>query len=224
MILDEKINEFLTKKGLNIYNFYGSKSGKYVFNPYYYYDSERAIYIEIYDFDEMFNMMEIEKRIKYMEEKMNTLLKEKQYVDIFSLMEKGLRLNYLNIWYFDIPEDQRLEVFDLAYSSSEYNFDIDEDILDDIKKLAKSRLQNFDDEVIIYRGETEKSTHYIEAYSWTLDLATAKFFATRFNSKGKIYTAKIKKKDIINYITDRNEEEILLNSDDLINVKLYKEF
>jgi hypothetical protein len=218
MIYDDKINEFLKNKGFNINNFYESEPGQFVFNKYFYYNGDLAVYVEVYGFDETFTAMQTDKRITVMEEKMKSLLQKQEYLSMFCLMEKGLRIQYLNEWYFDIPEQQRLEVFNTVYSSSEYGFEIDEEILMNIKELFALQKNDLPEELTLYRGETSRSTHYTDALSWSLKKKTAEFFARRFKSEGTIYACKVKKEDIINYITDRDEDEILVSSDYIYDV------
>lgn len=128
-----------------------------------------------------------------------------------------------------ISAKEKREALIYVYCSSEYNFDkhfyLDqfistkdkaEDLLDLYSKL------NIDenDYVTIYRGEGSKSTDVKDALSWTLDLKTAYFFKNRFtNEGGKLYKATIKLKDILAYIANRNEEEIIVDFIKLHHVK-----
>ena len=79
------------------------------------------------------------------------------------------------------------------------------------KKEGQTFINKLPDRVTIYRGEGDKSTSLDKALSWTLNPQTAYFFAIK-NSQNTsyLYTAKVKKKDILDYINDRNEEEILV--------------
>lgn len=62
----------------------------------------------------------------------------------------------------------------------------------------------------IYRGEGSGSTPIDQALSWTLQESTAHFFSTRFNQSGIVYKAYVQIEDVMDYITDRNEEEVLI--------------
>ena len=63
----------------------------------------------------------------------------------------------------------------------------------------------------VYRGEGSESTDYQEAFSWTLDINKAYFFASwRGGEKARIVKAQIRKADVVEYLTDRNESEILV--------------
>ena len=76
-------------------------------------------------------------------------------------------------------------------------------------------------EIIKNRGEGDKSTSYTEAYSWTISKEIADFFAHRFDSDGIIYKAKVRQQDILDYINDRNEQEILVFPENVYEVKEY---
>ena len=84
---------------------------------------------------------------------------------------------------------------------------------DDLKLL--SSLPN---EITIYRGLMPKARK--EGLSWTLSYDKAKWFANRFQDKqGIIYQATVKKSDIIAYLSDRNEDEVIVDFKKLYNVK-----
>lgn len=78
-------------------------------------------------------------------------------------------------------------------------------------------ISNLSGVVTIYRGvDSEK---YRDGISWTLDREKAEWFATRFTEDGIIYSAKVKSKDILYYISDRGEEEIIVDPKKLMQVE-----
>jgi len=70
-------------------------------------------------------------------------------------------------------------------------------------------LYNLPEEFYVYRGLMEGAK--LEALSWTLRLDKAIWFAKRFDRHGKVYKAKCHKKDILAYLSCRNEEEIVVD-------------
>lgn len=68
------------------------------------------------------------------------------------------------------------------------------------------------DEIIVYRGVSygcrETGT---KALSWTINKDKAKWFATRHEFKGLVYTAKVKKEDVFAYFNSRNEDELVVD-------------
>lgn len=73
----------------------------------------------------------------------------------------------------------------------------------------KEILDALPDEFYVYRGLMERAS--LKALSWTLDLDRAIWFAKRWNNHGKVYRGLCKKKDILAYLSCRNEEEIVVD-------------
>ena len=67
------------------------------------------------------------------------------------------------------------------------------------------------DTLIIYRGGNSASIAYQKAYSWTLDINVANFFAIR-RGEGPAYIVKgeVSKKAVIEYIDENNEQEVIV--------------
>ena len=77
---------------------------------------------------------------------------------------------------------------------------------------------DLEDEVVIYRGGTDRSTDIEEALSWTTSLDVAKFFSTRFDGEQFLFKAKVKKENILAYINSRNEYEVIVSFEDIYDV------
>lgn len=71
--------------------------------------------------------------------------------------------------------------------------------------------------VSIYRGVG--SEKYRDGISWTTDKSKAEWFASRFTEDGIVYSAKVKSKDILYYISERGEEEIIVDPKKLMQVE-----
>lgn len=78
-------------------------------------------------------------------------------------------------------------------------------------------LDSLPEEFSIYRGLMPRAKK--EALSWTLDLDKAIWFAKRFNNHGKVYEAKVKKEDILSYLSNRGESEIVVDYKKLKDIK-----
>lgn len=122
------------------------------------------------------------------------------------------------------------ELFVDVYTGLEYNFDkFSIDFITDIyNKRTESELLDFKfkikdlpDEVIIYRGEGDIRRDFETCYSWTLDENIANFFALKHaQNKARILKGVISKDDILDYLLDRNEEEILVNPINIRNLEI----
>ena len=71
------------------------------------------------------------------------------------------------------------------------------------------------DEITIYRGVEKNKKNSTKALSWTLNKDKAKWFATRYEDKGIMFTAKIKKEDVLAYFNSRKEEEVVIDYNNL---------
>ena len=193
--------------------------------PYTYVDMDGLFILDLFQIDEQyFEIMDIKNLIKKRTSYINECVKNKDFEPILFLLEKSYRLQaYKNIFNL-IPDNKKYDIFINVYISAEYGFDdISEDFLDEILEYTPTKeFIELNNEIIIYRGEGEKSTNKENALSWTTDLKIAKFFATRFKDNGKIYKAKVKKKDIIDYIQDRGESEILVKYEYVYDVERVK--
>lgn len=148
--------------------------------------------------------------------------------------------------FYIIPERFRLEFilknieripdvykyFIEAYSLSDYGFEklnlnlfsriFSYKSLED-KNLTLNKLKDLPDIITVYRGIGDKSLK--DGYSYTLNYDVARFFAFRLSYNSdyvEILEAKVKKSDIIEYIDERNEEELLILPDKLFDKHCYK--
>lgn len=87
----------------------------------------------------------------------------------------------------------------------------------------KIELPSEQDVYTIYRGVGSKSASMEDTLSWSIDGHTAFKFAYRDLSNSVIYEAKVKKEHIIDYIDDRNEQEVLVLPKHVFDVKEHKQ-
>lgn len=80
------------------------------------------------------------------------------------------------------------------------------------------RFTALDDTVTVYRGVTSKNAKNIKALSWTLDRATAEWFAHRFGENGSIYEAQIQRQYIYAFFSGRNESEVIVDPKHLMEL------
>ena len=174
--------------------------------------------------------MEAEKRILSQREFCNDYLLNDDFNGFIEFLDKRIKLEAYKVFYEFIPLSERYSIFRNIYARMEYGFRDDKDFL---KTCFKDRFEseewieaisNLKNEVgdkkliTIFRGEGSKSTHYEDAYSWSLKKKTATFFADRFNDRGKIYKAQISITDVVDYINQRSEYEVLVEADKLKNI------
>lgn len=154
----------------------------------------------------------------------------KRAIDFFLVINKPyLGLFFKLVWTYLSKEDYT-ELLEHLWTSMEYpNADknvskeewisfwkqanLDLIYSDEDKKL----LDSLPDEFPVYRGLMQKAKK--QALSWTLDKDRAIWFAKRFGTHGKLYEATCNKKDILAYLSSRNESEIVVDWRKLKNIK-----
>ena len=85
---------------------------------------------------------------------------------------------------------------------------------------AKERIEKLEDTVVVYRGEGSESTNYKKSFSWTLDENIANFFACRYSDTARIIKGVVNKADIIDYLKNRNEEEVIVSPKDVKKITI----
>ena len=86
--------------------------------------------------------------------------------------------------------------------------------------MNKKELQiynNLPETITIYRGVGD--SNFKNGISWTLDKDKAIWFSNRFNYEDRhVYKATIHKEDILAYIDERNEKEIIIDTNKILTI------
>lgn len=144
----------------------------------------------------------------------------------------SLRLMYFNMLVEKIDKgemfvDDLYELFRSYYVMSDYGFgDLSNVTFEKIlsskteqqKKETRKRLSKYPETVTVYRGQTEGiSTPEEKAYSWSLDINAANFFAARFGTEdSEIIVGEIDRDKIVEILDDSSEKEVWVNYADVI--------
>ncbi|GAA0082862.1 hypothetical protein [Clostridium sp. CTA-6] len=213
----KKFIKTIRKLNLDINDFY-KVEGKL----YKYCYLKETVLVEIYDTNEdYFINFKVREQIEQRERINKKCIENKEYIRLFCLIDKPYRFSFYQQLFNDIPDEQKYEVFKDIYTSCEYGFNnLSREFLEEIFEYNKADKNWFDDDIIaIYRGEGSLSTHYNKAYSWTVNIDVARWFAERFNKNGKVYKGYIRQQDILDYLGDRNEKEVLAFPEDVFDVE-----
>lgn len=195
-------------------------------NRYIYY--KPPIFISLHDLKkEVLEMMRMKDMIAQHVKKFEDLKAKKDYEGIFRYMDKKILIPSFNDMFNQIPKEEAYDIFIDLYVRSEYGFEqFDQTVLSKVfeyrhfskdwhKRIKDLEKKTKGKDFWIYRGITPKSNK-INAMSWTKSQETAKWFANRFGGNGTILKKKVTMANVLDYLTDRNEEEILLaNSHDV---------
>lgn len=171
--------------------------------------------------------------LEYRNSYINDLIEKKDFEAIISLCDGQFALMCYEIIENLIPIEDKYKCFMCAYSRADFNFEgatenLKVDEILDYKRLDEDKIERLkdmygDDLLTIYRGQGSMSASLEKAISWTTDIAVAERFAKYHNlaGDGVIYAAEVNLEDITDYITDRNEEEIIVSNYYLHNVRLF---
>lgn len=223
----ENLINYLHETSLDANKFYYQKS---LFPQLLYMDIDNFILLEINIFvnDGIFqsiypNMNDIVKHIEYIADKG---IKEK-----LMYVPECYKLEFIMQLLGKIDKKKCYSTFIDTYGSVDFGFNCltSNDILNIFesktikqKQRTLDKIKGLPETVKVYRGIGSKSLK--EGYSYTLNWDIARFFAYRLSSGAdcvQILEGYINKSDIIEYITDRGEEELLVLPDKVFNKKVY---
>ena len=171
-------------------------------------------------------MFHADKALGQMTTFVEDCIKKKKFESMFHRVEKKILIPTFIDLYDLIPDEQKYDIFTDLYTRSEYGFQMFPiEIIKDVFSKRKfssdhnDRMKELDgilkldssDKITVYRGENSGSSVSDDAFSWTLDRKTAKFFADRFNKgAGKISSKIIDPSEIVDYLPNRGESEVIL--------------
>ena len=151
---------------------------------------------------------------------------------VYYLLNDSYRLMFLNDVSKYLSIDEFSDLLGDAWVTSEYA-NLDENVTkqqllklfksaDKSKLMSEDELETFNDfdgELVIYRGVGSINKNNIKALSWTTNFGKAKWFAERWGNGGKVYSATISKENILAYFNRKNEDEVIVDFNALQNIK-----
>lgn len=171
---------------------------------------------------DLINALENPSAIEYIRNIRRRQIEQGDVNRIIGLINKPYRLFYVKCCWDYMSDKDQAESLKFAWITSENtNHDVNvnrhdiQKMLREVKKEYFMSTSDFEkykslsDGLIVYRGIQHNATE--DGFSWTLSKEKAKWFASRFNNHGKVVERKVQKKDIVAYINDLNEQEIILN-------------
>lgn len=185
-----------------------------------------GVIIDVPSFEpEFIEMFQIPRRIQLTLDMVKEYKEKRNFVGLFGLIDKRVRIVEFLKLYKDIPFTDVYDIFEYVYTSSESGFELFPlEVLQHITGLAyvsesfqesRDRLYSMydaDELITVYRGQgnvtREKGDD--EVQSWSLNKETAEMFATRFNQQGTVESKQILRHDVRFYFTSRNEDEVIL--------------
>lgn len=227
----EEIIEKIKATGLSLNNFYITNK---VMSVFVYYDYPICIEL-IYQLNSFPNPMGGELRLgEYIQKMQGYIMEEYEQQDFFGVLyrsHKNCIFMLMNKLYWELKEEDRFKFFLDNYTHYDYGHGVlTKELVQDAFRCQtpaqhKEMLTELESAVgksnvvMVYRGQSDKSTHYTEAISWTLSEAVASKFAKRRGFDGEVYMGSVHKDDIMTYYTGRNEEEVLVKPHAVKDVK-----
>lgn len=231
------VNSDIDGKALNEMKDY---LGRYIDNVYYLPNSplipfcyfEDFLWIHLFNTDVGFmKSSRLKDLIQQRKAQIEHSLEKKDYHSLLSMTENIIKIEMFIKYFHDIPDKDKYDIFRNVYQKSEYNFrQLEPDFLENVfsyRRESKKWVKNMkllrtkvvsDGWLVVYRGEGSKSSSIEDALSWSLDKETAEFFANRFDETGVLYQAKVHIDNVLDYIDERNEEEVLVDFQDLTDI------
>lgn len=161
-------------------------------------------------------------KIRLEEETVRCCLIKRDFKSLFHIVDPRIILHAFVRLSPLIPVGERYRLMGLVYARSSYRLEqYPHEFVAEIVAGRRHPLpipSDRQDMVRIYYGQGPLSPVAEQATSWTLDINTAIYHATRHQHRGKIYQAQVPRKHIIGYIKRRNEKEVLLYPEQVQNI------
>lgn len=191
------------------------------FGAIFYYEAENSVLIDMSWLLMEPDMKKAQDEFKTFRESILRAIQEKEYIHAVLQLENATMLHVSRDIILRQPATPELYKFFIdVYTHADSGAALfSEDV---IRRLLESKseeqilatqeeLNAFPDEITIYRGEDSASTPSDCAFSWTTSKKIAYQFATYYVGKQyRLITAKVKKADVVERFTERNEEELIL--------------
>lgn len=143
---------------------------------------------------------------------------------MFICIHKPFHIPFLIYIEHRLDKDTFSEILESVWINTEFPHQNDISVMVRLfSKANKKKLMDIDEIkaynklpkiVKVYRGLQRGAIR--KGLSWTTDIKTAKWFADRFKRNGKVLIASVNKKDIYAYKLKRDEFEIILNPNKLM--------
>lgn len=179
------------------------------------------------NFDEVIKEHHYKEKIDNMNQMFSELIRSKDFDSLLNYIDPKYKF-----WTFlellpKIPEEMIYKVFKKVYIQGYCRFDSSDweqarRILESNKDRTSVEPLKTDDKgyVSIFRGVGSKSTPLDKTFSWTISFDIAIRFAKMYDLYiGKVYKGKVKKEDIIDFYQERDEEEVLIFPEKVVDIE-----
>jgi hypothetical protein len=189
---------------------------------------EGLVFIDLStDLDDTIKKNNYRDNIDYMNQMFDELISISDFESLLIYIDSKYRF-----WVFmeilpRVPEEMVYSLFRKVYTEGYSGFD--ESDWEQARKILKTNKDRTvieplktDEEgyVTIYRGVGSKSSPLDKTFSWTISLNVAIKFAMMYGSlSGQVYKAKVKKENIHDFLQERDEEEVLIFPENVVDIE-----
>jgi len=179
------------------------------------------------DLDDVIKERNYRDIIGDMNQMFDTLISTSDFESLFGYIDTRYKFWVFMVILPRVPAEMVFSLFRKVYTEGYSGFD--ESDWEQARKILESNKDRIsveplktDEEgyVKIYRGVGSKSTPLDKTFSWTISLNVAIKFAMMYgSSNGQVYKAKVKKENIRDFLQERDEEEVLIFPENVVDIE-----
>lgn len=159
-----------------------------------------------------------DKHIAYKQKMYNDNLNRGDFERCIALVERPYRFQEFIDLMWEMNPKQRFDCLEYVWTDCEspyINIDVWKIVFEDesVQPYLKATLKDLPDQVVVYRGISNKSKKDT-GISWTLSKKVAEKFANRWGGNGRVISKTVSKSDLKAYFNDRNEQEVIYWEED----------
>lgn len=157
--------------------------------------------------------------IKLARARLDAALAAADFKTFFALLDTRLALLMFIRYFRSIPNEQRSTIFWRLYARCDWRLNTFP--VEFIEKVKQEHLplKNSPEGLTVYHGSLHSLRSVHEAFSWTLDVNTAIYYATRLQKKGRVFKTQIPLDQVQAFIPWKKECEVLVFPGTVKNVE-----
>ncbi len=225
LVAEEELKTALEYLEVDIDDLYYDENAFAFLDRFVYFDG--LVWVGISSFDMKYLEFSQRKKAIHAGKKMIAkYISEDNWSMAFVLMDKRISMANFILLNDQVPKNQLIDVFAEVWVRAESGFDMfDSDMIREIYAKgepterfleAKAYLTSVADGegfLTVYRGVNDTTE---DALSWSLKKDVAEWFSNRFSRSGTLQQAKVHVDNVIDYFDFRNEYEVLVFPEDII--------
>lgn len=199
--------DYLAEAGFSTRHFYYNHYNPLA--PFCYFENHLIIDFPRFTADTLIKYGVVDS-IKLARAKLEAALAAVDYKTFFALLDNRLALLIYMHHFGSIPLEQRSSIFWRLYARCDWRLNtFPEEFIKSVRQ-PHLPLKAAPDGLTVYHGSIHSLHSVHEAFSWTLDVNTAIYYATRLQKKGRVFRAQIPLEQVQAFIPWKKEYEIVV--------------